>query len=88
MAVFGRFIKLPILLIAFIVYLITAISLCPNEIDLDWPYILSNSSFANLKIDLIYILSDELCFYRLFCVNLNRAQRAVKACSILIRSIG
>ena len=73
MAVFGRFIKLPILLIAFIVYLITAISLCPIVIDLDQPYILFNSSFANLKIDLIYILSDELCFYRLFYVNLNRA---------------
>ena len=73
MAVFDRFIKFLILLIAFIVYLITAISLCPIEIDLDWPYILFNSSFANLKIDLIYILSDELCFYRLFYVNLNRA---------------
>ena len=71
MAVFDRFIKLPILLIAFIVYLITAISLCPIEIDLDRPYILFNSSFDNLK--LIYILSDELCFYRLFCINLNRA---------------
>ena len=40
----------PILLIAFIVYLITAISLCPIEIDLDRPYILFNSSFANLKL--------------------------------------
>ena len=50
MAVFGRFIKLPILLIAFIVYLITAISFCPIEIDLDQPYILFNSSFANLKL--------------------------------------
>ena len=37
MIVFGRFIKLPILLIAFIVYLITAISLYPIEIDLDRP---------------------------------------------------
>ena len=73
MTVFGRFIKLPILLIAFIVYLITAISLCPIEIDLDRPYILFNSSFANLKIDLIYVLSDELCFYWLFYINLNRA---------------
>ena len=50
MAVFGRFIKLPILLIAFIVYLITAISLYPIEIDLDRPYILFNSSFANLEL--------------------------------------
>ena len=49
MAVFGRFIKLPILLIVFIVYLITAISL-PIEIDLDRPYILFDSSFANLKL--------------------------------------
>ena len=48
--VFGRFIKLPILLIAFIIYLITAISLCPIEIDLDRPYILFNPSFANLKL--------------------------------------
>ena len=39
MTVFGRFIKLPILLIAFIVYLITAISLCPIEIDLDLPIV-------------------------------------------------
>ena len=38
------------LLIAFIVYLITAILLCPNEIDLDRPYILFNPSFANLKL--------------------------------------
>ena len=73
MTVFGRFIKLPILLIAFIVYLIIVISLCPIEIDLDRPYILFNSSFANLKIDLIYILIDELCFSQLFCVNLNHA---------------
>ena len=50
MAVFSRFIKLPILLIAFIVYLITAISLCPIEIDLDRPYILFNPSFDNLKL--------------------------------------
>ena len=50
MAVFGRFIKLPILLIVFIVYLITTISLYPIEIDLDWPYILFNPSFANLKL--------------------------------------
>ena len=73
MAVFGRFIKLPILLIAFIVYLITAISLCPIEIDLDRPYILFNPTFANQKTDLIYVLNDELCFYRLFYINLNRA---------------
>ena len=46
----GRFIKLPILLIAFIVNLITAISLYPIEIDLDRPYILSNPSFANLEL--------------------------------------
>ena len=50
MAVFGRFIKLPILLIAFIAYLITAILLCLIEIDLDRPYILFDSSFANLKL--------------------------------------
>ena len=50
MAAFDRFIKLPILLIAFIIYLITAISLCPIEIDLDQPYILFDSSFANLKL--------------------------------------
>ena len=39
-----------LLLIAFIVYLITIISLCPIEIDLDRPYILFNPSFANLKL--------------------------------------
>ena len=50
MAVFGRFIKLPTLLIAFIVYLIIAISLRPIEIDLDRLYILFNLSFANLKL--------------------------------------
>ena len=50
MTVFGRVIKLPILLIAFIVYLITAISLCPIGIDLDRPYILFNPSFVNLKL--------------------------------------
>ena len=50
MAVFGIFIKLPISLIAFIVYLTTTISLSPIEIDLDRPYILFNSSFANLKL--------------------------------------
>ena len=66
MTAFGRFIKLPILLIAFIVYLITAISLCPIEIDLDRPYILFNPSFANLKVDLIYILNDELYFIGCF----------------------
>ena len=49
MAVFGRFIKLLILLIASIVYLITAILLCPIEIDLDLPYILSGSSFVNIN---------------------------------------
>ena len=42
--------SLPILLIAFIVYLITTISLCPIEIDLDQPYILFNPSFANQKL--------------------------------------
>ena len=36
--------------IAFIVYLITAISLCSIEIDLDRPYILFNPSFANFKL--------------------------------------
>ena len=36
--------------IAFIVYLITTISLCPIEIDLDRPYILFDPSFANLKL--------------------------------------
>ena len=50
MAVFGRFIKLPILLIVFIVYLITAISLCPIEIDLDRPYILFDPLFSNLEL--------------------------------------
>ena len=49
MTVFGRFIKLPILLIAYIVYLITAISLRPIGIDLDRPYILFNPSFVNLN---------------------------------------
>ena len=44
-----RFIKLPILLIASIVYLIIAISLCPIGIDLDRPYILFNPSFVNLN---------------------------------------
>ena len=44
-----RFIKLPILLIAFIIYLITAISLRPIGIDLDRPYILFNLSFVNLN---------------------------------------
>ena len=73
MAVFGRFIKLPILLIAFIAYLIIAISLLPIGIHLDWPYILFNPSFVKSKFDLIYTLNDELCFYRLFYINLNRA---------------
>ena len=50
MAVFGRFIKLPILLIASIIYLITAISLYLIEIDLDRPYILFSPSFVNLKL--------------------------------------
>ena len=50
MAAFGRFIKLPILLVAFIIYLITTISLSPIEIDLDLPYILFDPSFANLKL--------------------------------------
>ena len=66
MAVFGRFIKLPILLIASIIYLITAISLCPIGIDLDRPYILFNLSFVNLKTDLIYTFNDELCFIGCF----------------------
>ena len=44
-----RFIKLPILLITFIVYLITAISLRPIVIDLDRPDILFNPSFVNLN---------------------------------------
>ena len=61
-----RFIKLPMLLIAFNVYLITAISLRPIEINLDWPYILFNPSFVNLKTDLICILNDELCFIGCF----------------------
>ena len=50
MTVFGRFIKLQILLVAVIVYLITVISLYLIEIDLDRPYILFNPSFANLKL--------------------------------------
>ena len=50
MVVFGGFIKLPILLVAFIVYLITAISLCPIDIDLDQSYILFDPSFSNLKL--------------------------------------
>ena len=41
-----RFIKLPILLIASIIYLIIAISLRPIGIDLDWPYILFNPLFG------------------------------------------
>ena len=49
MAVFDRFIKLPILLITFIIYLITTISLRLIGIDLDWPYILFNPSFVNLN---------------------------------------
>ena len=44
-----RFIKLPILLIASIIYLITTISLRPIGIDLDRPYILFNPSFINLN---------------------------------------
>ena len=66
MAIFGRFIKLPILLIASIVYLIIAISLCPIGIDLDRPYILFNPSFVDLKFNLIYTLNDELCFIDCF----------------------
>ena len=58
----GRFIKLPILFIASIIYLIEAISLCPIGIDLNRPYILFNPSFVNLNFDLICILNDELCF--------------------------
>ena len=49
MTVFGRFIKLPILLIAFIVYLITAISLYLIGIDLDQPYIMFDPSFIDLN---------------------------------------
>ena len=45
-----RFIKLPILPIASIIYLITAISLRPIGIDLDRPYILFNPSFVNLNL--------------------------------------
>ena len=44
-----RFIKLSILLIASIIYLITAISLRLIRIDLDQPYIFFNSSFVNLN---------------------------------------
>ena len=44
-----RFIKLPILLIASIIYLITAISLRLIGIDLERPYILFNLSFVNLN---------------------------------------
>ena len=44
-----RFIKLPIFLIASMVYLITTILLHPIEIDLDRPYILFNPSFVNLN---------------------------------------
>ena len=40
--------KIEELLIAFIIYLFTAISLCLIGIDLDWPYILFNPSFVNL----------------------------------------
>ena len=49
MVVFGRFIKLPVLVIASIVYLITAISLRLIGIDLDRLYILFNSSIVNLN---------------------------------------
>ena len=45
-----RFIKLPMLLIASIIYLFTAISLRPIGIDLDRPYILFNPSFVNLNL--------------------------------------
>ena len=45
-----RFIKLPILLIASIIYLITAISPRPIGIDLDRPYIFFNPSFVNLNL--------------------------------------
>ena len=69
MAFLDRFIKLLIFLIASIVYLITAISLRPIGIDLDRPYILFNPSFVNL----ICTLNNELCFYRLFYINLDRA---------------
>ena len=42
-----RFIKLPILLIASIIYLIIAISFRSIGIDLDRPYIPFNPSFVN-----------------------------------------
>ena len=45
-----RFIKLPILLIASIIYLITAISLRPIGIALDRPHIFFNLSFVNLNL--------------------------------------
>ena len=44
-----RFIKLPILLVASIIYLIIAISLRPIGLDLDRPYIFFNPSFVNLN---------------------------------------
>ena len=46
----NRFIKLLILLIGSIIHLITAISLHPIGIDLDWPYIIFNPSFVNLNL--------------------------------------
>ena len=45
-----RFINLSILLIASIIYLITAISLRPIGIDLDRPYIPFNPLFVNLNL--------------------------------------
>ena len=44
-----KFIKLSILIIASIIYSITAISLRPIGIYLDRPYILVNPSFINLN---------------------------------------
>ena len=45
-----RFIKLPTLLIASSIYLITAISLRPIRIDLDRSYIIFTPSFVNLNL--------------------------------------
>ena len=88
MAVFGRFIKLPILLIAFIVYLITAILLWPIGIDLNRPYILFSPSFANIKLILIYTLNDKLCFIGCFMsiliVHSVRLRRVASQAGLLV----
>ena len=60
-----RFIKLPILLVAFIIYLITTISLRPIGIDLDRPYIFFNPSFVNLNWSNLH-LKWWVMFYRCF----------------------